>query len=162
MRRLPFFLLCLTWLPLGLLTACANAFGAPQTDFQPTPGQGQYVRPDWLAQAPTPRIQPIDLCRSQLYAPLVGANEGAIYIPGLPGTKRIIRPAVFEGPQNDFLNGEMMAETYVEVQTYLPGQQLYAPSISDIGDRIALADDQPSRLTIELDREGYVQEIRCG
>lgn len=149
-------------LPFGLLAGCASPGYGPVDGFQATPGQGQYVRPDWLSPVPTPQIQPIDLCRSQLYAPLVGANEGAIYIPGLPGTKRIIRPAVFEGPDNDFLNGEMMADTYVEVQTYLPGQQLYAPSIADISDRITIIDDQPSRLTVELDRNGYVQEIRCG
>jgi hypothetical protein len=97
-----------------------------------------------------------------MYASLVGVNEGAIWIPGLPGRKRIIRPAIFEGPDNDFLNGEMMADTYVEVQTYLPGQQLYAPSIANVSDRIAIRNDDLSRLTVELDREGYVQEIRCG
>lgn len=130
--------------------------------FQPRPGQGQYVRPEALRPAPTPRIPAVDLCRSQVYAALVGVNEGAIWIPGLPGRKRIIRPAVFEGPDNDFLNGEMMEDTYVEVEQYLPGQQLYAPSIADVTDRIALRNDDLSRLTVELDRDGYVQEIRCG
>ncbi len=149
-------------LVLGGLSACASGSAVPTYTFTPQPGQGQYVRPEWLAPAPTPRIPAVDLCRSQMYAALVGQNEGAIYIPGLPGRKRIIRPAFFEGPDNDFLNGDLMTETYVEVQNYLPGQQLYAPSIRDVTERVTLGPEDLSRLTIELDREGYVQEIRCG
>ena len=148
---------------LLLLSACASGSPVPRDYvFQPQAGQGQYVRPERLGPQPTPRLPAVDLCRSQMYASLVGVNEGAIWIPGLPGRKRIIRPAIFEGPDNDFLNGEMMADTYVEVQTYLPGQQLYAPSIANVSDRIAIRNDDLSRLTVELDREGYVQEIRCG
>jgi len=154
---------CLLLIPLFLgLSACASAVGGYDYTFQPQPGQGQYVRPAYLDPAPTPRLPAIDPCQSQMYLPLVGVNEGAIYIPGLPGQKRIIRPAVFEGADNDFLNGEMMTETYVQVQNYLPGQQLYAPSISDVSERITIGVEDTSRLTIELDRDGYVQEIRCG
>ena len=146
----------------GLLPACVSGVVSDDYFYQPQPGQGQYVRPDWLTPQPTPRLPAIDPCQSQMFLPLLGVNEGAIYIAGLPGRKRIIRPAVFEGPENDFLNGEMMGETYVEVQNYLPGQQLYAPSIGNVTERILLTDEDVSRLTIELDREGYVQEVRCG
>lgn len=154
-------LIAVLFAPLALC-ACASAPAGPAYVFAPQPGQGQYVRPDHLQLAPTPRIPAADPCQSRMYAALLGVNEGAIFIPGLPGRKRIIRPAVFEGPDNDFLSGEMMGETYVEVQQYLPGQQLYAPAINDVTERINLGPDDVSRLTIELDREGYVQEIRCG
>ena len=161
MRAVPASLLALPF-----LAACASApLGGPvgpAYTFVPQPGQGRYVRPDYLDPAPTPRIPAVDPCRSLMFAGLVGQNEGAIFIPGLPGRKRIIRPATFEGPDNDFLSGELMSETYVEVQDYLPGQQLYAPSINDITERITLGPEDVSRITIELDREGYVQEIRCG
>jgi hypothetical protein len=144
------------------LTACAMGPVGPNTAFQPRPGQGQYVQPEWMRPAPTPRLPAVDPCRSQMYQALVGVNDGAIYIPGLPGSKRIIRPAVFEGSDNDFLNGEMMNETYVQVQNYQAGQQLYAPSIGNISDRITIGPENTDRLTIELDAEGYVQEISCG
>ncbi|MEM7729984.1 MAG: hypothetical protein AAF311_12040 [Pseudomonadota bacterium] len=150
---------------LGLSACMAGPVGFSGQggySFTPQPGQGQYVRPDWLQPAPTPRLPALDPCQSQLYAPLLGVNEGAIYIPGLPGAKRIIRPAVFEGPENDFLNGEMMGDTYVQVQTYQAGQQLYAPSIGTITDRITIGPEMMDRLTIVLDREGYVQEVSCG
>lgn len=144
------------------LSACAMGPVGPNTAFQPQPGQGQYVRPEWMAPAPTPRLPALDPCRAQMYQALLGVNEGAIYIPGLPGAKRIIRPAVFEGPDNDFLNGEMMGDTYVEVETYQAGQQLYAPTIGNITDRITIGPENENRLTISIDREGYVQEITCG
>lgn len=148
-----------------LLSGCAFAgLGGGGYDYQFTPrvGQGQYVRPEWQQPAPTPRLPANDPCQAQLYMSLLGVNEGAIYIPGLPGEKRIIRPAIFEGPENEFLNGEMMADTYVQVQTYQAGQQLYAPSIGNITDRITIGPENMNRLTIVLDREGYVQEISCG
>lgn len=144
------------------LSACAMSTVGPNEAFQPQPGQGQYVRPEWMAPAPTPRIPAADPCRAQMYQALLGVNEGAIYIPGLPGLKRIIRPALFEGADNDFLNGDMMNETYVQVQTYQAGQQLYAPTIGNITDRITIGPENTDRLTIELDAEGYVQEISCG
>ena len=149
-------------LALPLLAACVSAPVGPVYTFVPAPGQGQYQRPAYLDPAPTPRIPAVDPCRSQMFAGLLGQNEGAIFIPGLPGRKRIIRPATWEGPDNDFLGGQMMEPPFVQVQTYLPGQQLYAPSIADITERITLGPEDASRLTIELDREGYVQEIRCG
>jgi hypothetical protein len=144
------------------LSACAMSTVGPDAAFQPRPGQGQYVRPDWMAPTPTPRIPGADPCRARMYQTLLGVNEGAIYIPGLPGLKRIIRPAQFEGPENDFLNGDMMNDTYVQVETYQAGQQLYAPTIGNIMDRITIGPENENRLTIELDADGYVQEIVCG
>ena len=145
----------------GCLSAPAGPAPQPYV-FTPQPGQGQYVRPDFMAPAPTPRFPAVDPCRSRMFASLLGVNEGAIYIPGLPGRKRIIRPAINEGFQSGFLGGELEEETFVAVQDYLPGQQLYAPSISTVTERITLGPEDTSRITIELDREGYVQEIRCG
>lgn len=134
----------------------------PNAAFQPQPGQGQYVRPEWMAPTPPPQRPAVDTCQARIYQSLVGVNEGAIYIPGLPGLKRIIRPAVFEGPDNDFLNGEMMGDIYLLVQTYQAGQQLYAPTTANIMDRITIRPENENRLTITLDREGFVQEIACG
>lgn len=144
------------------LSACAMNTVGPNAAFQPQPGQGQYVRPEWMVPTPTPRLPAVDTCQSQMYQILVGVNEGAIYIPGLPGLKRIIRPAVFEGPDNDFLNGEMMGDTYVQVQTYQAGQQLYAPTTANIMDRMTIRPENENRLTISLDRDGFVEEIACG
>ena len=147
---------------LPLLAACASAPVGPPYTFVPQPGQGQYVRPEWLAPVPPPRIPVTDTCRSRLYGGLVGQHEGAVYLGALPGAKRVIRPAAFEGPDNDFLSGEMMRETYVEVQDYLPGQQAFAPFTGLRTERVLLGPEVESRLTIEIDREGYIQEIRCG
>jgi len=134
----------------------------PNAPYQPFPGQGQYVRPAWLEPQPPARIPATDTCGARVYQRLVGVHEGSIYIPALPGSKRIIRPAVFEGPDNDFLNGEMMNEVYVQVQTYQAGQQLFAPSTAMITDRITVGPEIEDRLTIELDNEGYVHTIGCG
>lgn len=156
---------------LGLLIGSAAlfagcAFGAPSGQnaptFQPYPGQGQYVRPDYLNPQPTPLLPALDPCQSQTFSPLLGVNEGAIYIPGLPGRKRIIRPAEQEDFASDFLGGEFDEPPLVEVEQYLPGQQLYAPSVRTLDNRLSIVPEDMRRLTIELDQEGYIQEIRCG
>ena len=146
----------------ALLTACS--FGAPFSaypGFQPTPGQGQYIRPQYLAAQPTPIIPAIDACRSRLYVGLVGRHEGAIFIPGLPGRKRIIKPARLEGfgyQRRDFFYQE---PPFVEVQEFLSNQSLYAPSISTMTDGLNLGPAIDDRLTIELDENGYVQQVDC-
>jgi len=147
------------------LGACAPIQGAGYPNFpayQPFPGQGQYVRPAYLNPSPTPLIPPVDACRSQLYVGLVGRHEGAIFIPGLPGRKRVIKPAFTEG--FDYGDGETLydAPPLTEVRDFLPDQILYAPSIRTITDRIQLGPIDEDRLTIELDQEGYVQSVRCG
>jgi len=144
------------------LTACS--YGGPSSvypGYQPFPGQGQYVRPDYLAAQPTPRVPPTDVCRSQLYAGLVGRHEGSIFIPGLPGRKRILKPAFPEGfgyePDDTFFSNPPL----VQVVEFLPNQALYAPAIRTVTDRINLGPEFEDRLTIELDNAGFVQEIRC-
>ena len=144
------------------LTGCA--LGAPSStypEYQPRPGQGQYVRPQYLNAQPTPMIPAVDACRSRLYAGLVGQHEGAIFIAGLPGRKRVIKPAQLEGfgynPDDTFYD----EPPFVEVREYLVGQSLYAPSISNMMDRLNLGPNIEERLTIELNAEGYVQQVDC-
>jgi len=127
----------------------------------PRAGQGQYVRPDYLNPTPTPRIPRTDLCQSQLYQGLVGQHEGSIYIAGLPGTKRVLKPAFLEDFDRERVQGIDPEPPLIEVKDYIPQQVLYAPSIRTVTDRLQLGPEDRSRLTIELDVEGYVQELRC-
>lgn len=148
------------------LTACQTSPRNTPRNMAPT-GQGQYVRPAYLNPQPIPRIPPTDVCQSQLYQGLVGQPEGAIYIPGLPGRKRVIKPAFDEGfgVDDEFENVDdplRLGPTMMQIRDYLPGQALYAPSIRTPGSLLAAADFDRSRLTIELDDTGYVQEVRCG
>jgi len=155
-RRLAFFVSCVA------VSACN--FGSPVSTYpgyQPTPGQGQYVRPAYLNVQPTPRVPPVDTCRSQLYQGLLGQHEGSIFVAGLPGRKRVIKPAKLEGfeySQDDFLYER---PPYVEVREYLAGQSLYAPSISNMMDRLNLGPAVDNRLTIETDEYGYIQQVDC-
>ena len=148
------------------LSACASGpLGTPYNAYpvqQPRPGQGQYVRPAYLNPSPTPRIQAVDACQSQLFQRLLGQHEGAIFIAGLPGTKRVIKPATLEYTDDSFVPGIDEDPPFLEVRDYLPQQSLYAPSIRTVDDRIALGPPDEDRLTIELDEEGYVQTINCG
>lgn len=119
------------------------------------------MRPAYLNAQPTPRVPAVDACRSQLYQGLLGQHEGAIFITGLPGRKRVIKPAELEGfgynPDDSFYE----RPPYVEVREYLAGQSLYAPAISNMTDRLNLGATVQERLTIELDAEGYVQTVDC-
>lgn len=150
----------------ALLAACAARPGGvyPQTNpqFQPRPQQGQYIRPDWQQAQPTPVIPPVDACRSRLYAGLLGQHEGAIYIAGLPGRKRIIKPATIYDSELELVPGIDPDPFLVEVRDFIPDQSLYAPAIRTVSDRLSLGPDLADRLTIELDEDGYVQQIRCG
>ena len=146
------------------LAACAPTQGVGYPNYpayRPAPGQGQYVRPEYLNPTPTPMIQGVDACQSHLYRGLVGRHEGAIYIAGLPGTKRILKPAFLEDFDRERIDGIDPEPPFLEVRDYLPSQVLYAPSIRTVTDRIQLGPVDENRLTIELDREGYVQEIVC-
>jgi hypothetical protein len=144
-----------------LLPACTwGGFGTNQP-FQFQAGQGQYVRPDYMNPAPTPRVPPVDACRSQLYVGLVGRHEGSIYIAGLPGRKRIIKPAFEEGFEYQYDDPLGRDPTFIEVRDYIPDQVLYAPSIRTVSDLLQLGPEQNDRLTIELDADGFVQQIRC-
>ena len=73
----------------------------------------------------------------------------------------MIKPAQLEGfgynPEDSFYD----RPPFVEVREFLPGQSLYAPSISNMMDRLNLGPNIEARLTIELDAEGYVQTLDC-
>lgn len=158
----PFVTLLSAGVIFGSLSACS--FGQPVStypEYRPTPGQGQYVRPQYLNTQPTPRIPNVDACQSRLYAGLVGQHEGAIFIAGLPGRKRIIKPAQLEGFGYGAGDPLYNQTPFVEVREFLPGQALYAPAISNMTDRLNLGPEIGDRLTIELDDEGYVQLIDC-
>lgn len=151
-------------LAIFVLAACAPTQGVGYPNYPayvPTPGQGQYIRPEYLNPAPTPMIQAVDACQSHLYRGLVGRHEGAIYIAGLPGTKRILKPAFLEEFDGSRIDGLDPEPPFLEVRDYLPNQVLYAPAIRTVSDRIQLGPVDENRLTIELDREGYVQEVLC-
>jgi len=148
----------------SLLALSACSFGGPVStypEYRPTPGQGQYIRPQFLNAQPTPRVPPVDACRSQLYMGLLGQHEGAIFIAGLPGRKRVIKPAQLEGfgynPDDSFYD----EPPFVEVREFLPGQSLYAPAISNMVDRLNLGPEIEDRLTIQLDDDGIIQTIDC-
>jgi len=149
----------------ALLIGCANrALNNPSSqvpNFQPFPGQGQYVRPAYLNPDLPQRLPPDDSCRSRLYLTLVGQHEGAIFIAGLPGRKRIVKPAEledFDVEANDFIPPPPL----VEVIDFLPQQSIYASSIRTVIDRFLLTNEDETRLTLELDREGYIQTVSCG
>lgn len=149
---------------LSVFALVGCRYGAPSSTYpayQPTPGQGQYVRPAYLAPQPTPIVPAVDVCRSRLYSGLIGRHEGAIFIAGLPGRKRVIKPARLEG--FDYNPGDSFYDEppFVEVREFIAGQSLYAPSISNMMDRLNLGPRVEDRLTIELDVEGYVQRIDC-
>jgi len=128
----------------------------------PQAGQGQFVRPAFLNPAPVQRIPATDACQSQLYQGLIGQSEGAIYIPALPGRKRVIKPAFDEGFNYEPDETFGAQPTLIEIRDFLPGQRLYTPSIRTPGSLVANPDIDLNRLTIELDIEGNVQDIRCG
>ena len=50
----------------------------------------------------------------------------------------------------------------VEVREFLPDQVFYGPSIQTVTDPFQLGPIIEERLTVELDREGYIEEVRCG
>lgn len=150
---------------IGLSACAAGPIGSAQNAYpvqQPRYGQGQYVRPAYLNPSPTPRLPTPDACQSQMFQGLLGQHEGAIYIAGLPGRKRIIKPASLEANKDGFVPGIDPDPPFLEVRDFLPGQSLYAPSIRTVEDRIALGPADENRLTIELDEDGYVQALNCG
>ncbi len=153
------------------LAACANtasSYGVGGSavsnlpNFQPVAGQGQYIRPEFLEPIPIQTLPPEDLCRSRLYLTLVGQHEGAIFIAGLPGRKRIVKPATLEGFQSDEPNDFTPPPPLVEIIDFLPQQPIYLSSIRTIMDRFLLTNEDETRLTLELDDEGYVADVRCG
>jgi len=157
-----FLTVCLTF---TALSACAIGNGSGPSGeyvFQRRPGQGIYVPPANLLPQPMQRIPADDVCRSQFYRSLVGRHEGSIYFAALPGQKRVIKPAELEDPISDFLPDMEMLPPTVEIRDYLPEQSVYASSIRTLyGDALA-GPEIRTRLTIELDDEGYVTRVACG
>ncbi len=129
--------------------------------FVPQAGQGQYVRPNYMNPAIAERLPPDDVCRSRLYLGLVGRHEGTIVIAALPSPKRILKPAFDEGfnyqPGDEFA----VEPSLIEVQEFIPDQREYAPTVRTVTDRMLLGPERPDRLTVELDANGYVSEVRC-
>lgn len=143
------------------LSACSVYPGGSQQTTPFPPGMGQYVRPAYLNPVQQPRLPPVDDCRSQLYLGLVGRHEGSIFLAALPERKRILKPAFNEGFEyraDDPLGEE---PRLYEVRDYLPDQVLYAPTVQIVSDLVRLGPPQQNRLTIELDQNGYVREVRC-
>lgn len=145
-----------------MVAACGSTPGGAYPPYQPQPGQGQYVYPEYLRPAVTPRIPRPDVCQSNMFRGLIGLHEGSIYIAGLPGRKRVIKPAELDDFDRERIPGIDPAPPFLEVRDYLPDQVLYAPSIRQVYDLIELQPVEQDRLTIELDQEGYIQEVRCG
>jgi len=146
-----------------MLSACGSTPGGVyQPPYQPQPGQGQYIYPEYLRPAVTPRIPRPDVCQSNIFRGLIGQHEGSIYIAGLPGRKRVIKPAEIEDFDREIIQGIDPDPPFLEVRDYLPDQVLYAPSIRQVYDLIELQPVELDRLTIELDQDGYIQEVRCG
>ncbi|MEP1229408.1 MAG: hypothetical protein ABJG88_01900 [Litorimonas sp.] len=131
-------------------------------NFQRAPGRGQYVRPEFLEPLEIATLPPEDSCRSRLYLTLAGQHEGAIFIAGLPGRKRIVKPAILEDFEAEEENDFIPSPPLVEVIDFLPQQSIYASSIRTVVDRFLLTDEDENRLTLELDLEGYIIDIRCG
>ena len=147
-----------------LLPACAqfgNGVNPALAEFRPFPGQGQYIRPEFLNPELPPRLPPVDVCRSRLYAGLVGRHEGAIFFAGLPGRKRVLKPVFLEGFDYEPDDTFYIDPPLMEVREFLPDQVFYGPSVRTVTDPFQLGPGREDRLTIELDREGYVEEVRC-
>lgn len=156
--------------PLLFMAACAGGPGGVYPGYQPAPGQGVfpagqprgvYVVPQNLRPVPTQSLSPIDECNALLYQGLRGQHEGSIYLQGLPGRQRILKPAFSEDFEKEVFNGEVPPPPLYEVTEYLAGQRIYNPSINTITDGLRLGPVIQDRLTIELDADGYVQDLRC-
>lgn len=143
------------------LGACGTTPGGVYPGYQPAPGQGVYVVPQYLRPQPTPSLTPVDMCNALLYQGLRGQHEGSIYLQGLPGRQRILKPAFSEDFDVEMFNGVSPSPPLYEVTEYLAGQRIYNPSINTITDGLRLGPVMQDRLTLELDGDGYVQDVRC-
>ncbi len=128
---------------------------------RPRPDLGKYRVPVNLRPEPTRRIPDKDECRSRLFMGLVGQHEGGIVFAALPGRVRVVKPAEQELERDEFLQDTYPDPPFVEVREYLAGQVLYAPSIKAVSSVDELGPIIRNRLTIELDRQGYVSRLTC-
>ncbi|NNC36888.1 MAG: hypothetical protein HKO02_05500 [Hyphomonadaceae bacterium] len=155
-----------------VLSACANAGGSappqyrgaqqaqPMQPMQPSQ-YGQYQQPVFMQPEPTQRIPRDDLCRSRLYLGLIGQHEGSVVFSSLPGRTRVVKPAETEEGGDGFLQDMQPDPPFVEIREYLAGQILYAPAIRAVRLGDALGPIERDRLTVELDRNGYVAALSC-
>jgi len=112
-----------------ILTACGTTPGGVYPGYQPTAGQGVYVVPAYLRPEPTRSLTPVDECNALLYQGLRGQHEGSIFLQGLPGRQRILKPAFSEDFEVEMFNGAAPSPPLYEVTEYLAGQRIYNPSI---------------------------------
>lgn len=143
------------------LCSCAPRPAGVYPGYQPAPLQGRYVVPQYQLPQPTRSLSPADECNALLYQGLRGQHEGSIYLQGLPGAQRVIKPAFSEDFDVETFNGAAPTPPLYEVTDYLAGQRIYNPSINTITDQQRLGPVVQDRLTIELDQDGYVQDLRC-
>lgn len=144
----------------AMLAGCYSpGAGVPRP--RPRPNLGQYQIPVNQRPTPTRRIPDEDLCRSRLFLGLIGQHEGGIVFATLPGRTRVFKPAELEFYQDDFLQDTRPDPPLIEVREYLSGQTLYTPAIRAVTRVDELGSIIRDRLTIELDREGYVREMTC-
>ncbi len=144
-----------------VLSGCGTTPGGVYPAYQPRPQQGVYVVPRYQLPQPTRSLTPVDQCNALLYQGLRGQHEGSIYLQGLPGRQRILKPAFSEDFAVEMFNGASPTPPLYEVREYLAGQRIYDPSISTLSDGLRLGPVVQDRLTIELDADGYVAEVSC-
>lgn len=143
------------------LLGCGT-LGGNDGPYVPRPGQGQYIRPAYLDPDLPPRLVPDDVCQARIYQSLVGQYEGSLYFHAIPGRKRIVKPAELEQRRRNFLPEFEVEPPLLEVTEFLADQPLFAPSIRTTPDLLALEPEVVERLTIEINRQGIVEEVRCG
>lgn len=145
-----------------LLGACSGGPAQNNRVFQPQPGQGQYVRPAFLEPELTQRLPLDDLCQARIYQSLIGQFEGSLYFQAIPGRQRILKEAFTEDFEDDFLPEFEEQPPFVEVREFIAGQPLFAGSIRTTPSLLAIEQPVDDRLTIEIDIDGIVQDVRCG
>lgn len=164
------FLILPALIVLLALTACGTTPGGVYPGYQPGQGQGvypagvprgQYIVPAYQRPEPMRSLTPADECNSLLYQGLRGQHEGSIYFQGLPGRQRVLKPAFSEGFDAEMFNGGIPSQPLYEVREYLAGQRIYNTGVNTLTDGLRLGPVIQDRLTIELDQDGYVQDLRC-
>lgn len=145
----------------ALFLSSCYGMGAGEPTQRPRPNMGRYQQPLYQQPEPTQRLPSEDLCRSQMYMGLISQHEGGIVFAALPGRTRVVKPATIEIDRDDFLEDMNPEPPFLEVREYLSGQALYAPSIRPVRRVDGLGPVEQDRLTIELDRYGYVNRLSC-
>ena len=144
------------------LSACYSGPVGSQRAPGPVPaGTGQYQYPQYLRPEPRLYTPQRDLCNATLYQGLEGQHIGGVQVGVIAGNKRIIQPAELELDEDDFLADMRPEPPLLRVTELLAGQPLYAASVRTGVYRGQLGPDQPDRLTLELDAQGYILDVMC-